>query len=185
MPTELSILPCRRDDRGMFQMSLQELIIPGLRDDHETFHMTLFEKHRSMIESMAYKYHSYHLDRAYEKWDYKQEAYLAVLEAASRWDFDRGKAQFGSLLYRYVQKQFQKRVSGKNKLVEISNTHGTIVDLMHYTVYLKRKKHLSAQGFIGTPVDRIVSLSDYTQDHGMDDIELAPLRDCERMALAL
>lgn len=165
-------------------MTLSELIIPGVRDD-ETFVLQLFAQHRNMIEALAYRYFSYRLDPAYEKDDYRQLAYLAVSKAASKWEFERGHANFASVLYNYIRKEFQAKVPGKHKLVEITNQAGVVVDVLTYVVYLKRRKSLTAQGLSGTPIDRLVSLSDYHQPTDFPDIELPPLQPHERMAMGI
>ena len=165
-------------------MTLQELIIPGLRPD-DTFTQQLFDEHRTMIESLAYRYHSYCLDPAYEKADYRQLAYLAVSKASSKWQFNRGRARFGSVLYHYIRKEFQAEVTGKHKLVEITNQAGVIVDILSYSVYQKQRRRLHAQGLTGTPIDRLVSLSDYHQPHDLPEIDLPPLQPHERLAIEL
>lgn len=124
----------------------------------QSFILEFFEENKSMIEAMAYKYNHYALDRAYEQKDFIQLAYLAVVEAAHKWDFNRGKAQFKSLLFRYLQKEFQSELTGKNKLVEVTNTGGQIVAVLPWTVYQKQKRKYMAMGYQSTTISRIVPL---------------------------
>jgi DNA-directed RNA polymerase specialized sigma24 family protein len=165
-------------------MTLSELIIPGVRHD-ETFVLELFEQHRNMIEALAYRYFKYRLDPAFEKDDYRQLAYLAVSKAASKWEFERGHARFASMLYHYIRKEFQAKVNGKHKLVEITNPAGVVVDVLSYVVYLKRRKSLMKQGFSGTPIDRLVSLSDYHQPIDFPEIDLPSLHPQERAGMGI
>ena len=165
-------------------LTLDQLVIPGLRDD-ESFIEELFVTHRSMIESLAYRYYSYHLDPAYEKEDYVQIAYFAVSVPAQKWQFHRGNARFGSMLFHYIRKEFQSEVTGIDKLVEITNRSGVVTDILTYSVYQKKRKHLEAAGFSGTPFDRLVPLEEYHQPHDFPEIDHAAMHSYEGIAVGL
>lgn len=165
-------------------LTLQELIIPGMRED-ESFIEELFSTHRTMIESLAYRYYSYGLDPAYEKDDYFQIAYFAVSVAARKWQFHRGNARFGSMLFHYIRKEFQSKVTGIHKLIEITNRSGVVTDIMTYSVYQKKRRQLEAEGFSGTPFDRLVPLEDYHQPNEFPDIDMYTFNSYEPMAIGL
>ena len=165
-------------------LTLQQLIIPGMRED-DTFIEELFITHRTMIESLAFRYYSYHLDPAYEKDDYYQMAYFAVSEGARKWQFHRGNARFGSILFHYVRKMFQSKVTGIHKLVEITNRSGVLVDILTYSVYQKKRKQLEAEGFSGTTIDRCVPLEDYHQPNDFPEIDIDAFHSHKRMAVGL
>lgn len=126
----------------------------------ESFILEFFKENKSMIEAMAYKYNQYALDRAYEQKDFTQRAYLAVVEAAHKWDFNRGKAQFKSLLFRYLQKEFQSELTGKHKLVEVTDRGGRIIAILPWTVYQKQKRKYLAMGCHSITMSRMVPLFD-------------------------
>jgi alpha-L-arabinofuranosidase len=126
--------------------------------DRQSFLLKFFDENKSMIEAMAYKYNQYALDRAYEQNDFIQLAWLAIVEAAWKWDFNRGEAQFKSLLFRYLQKEFQGELTGKHKLVEITDRGGQLVDVLPWTVYQKKKRQYLAMGYSGTTISRMVPL---------------------------
>ena len=163
-------------------LTLQQLIIPGMREE-ESFIEELFITHRTMIESLAYRYWSYRLDPAYEKDDYIQMAYFAVSVAARKWQFHRGDARFGSMLFHYIRKEFQSKVTGIHKLVEITNRAGVVTDILTYSVYQKKRKQLEAEGLSGTPYDRLVSLNEYHQPHDFPDIDAYTLHSDETIAI--
>lgn len=164
--------------------TLEALVIPGLRE-HNSFTEEIYVNHKSLIESLAYRYHSYHLDPAFEKDDYRQLAYLGVSDAAAKWQFHRGQARFGSVLFNYIRKQYQSHVTGINKLVEITNRSGVIVDILTYSVYQKKRKDLESQGFSGTPFDRLVPLEDYHQLNDFPEIDSYAFQSDERIAIGL
>ena len=124
----------------------------------ESFLLKFFDENKSMIEAMAYRYNQYALDRAYEQKDFVQLAYLAAVEAAHKWDFNRGQAQFKSLLFRYLQKEFQGELTGKHKLVEVTDRYGRLVEVLPWTVYQKKKRQYIAMGYSSTTISRMVPL---------------------------
>lgn len=159
-------------------------VAPQIYTLDEEFTHQLFVQHRNMIDSLAYRFFQYNLDRSLEKSDYQQEGYLSTIIAASHWDFDRGKAHFGSLLYLYLKKNFHKIVGGKNKLIELTTREGIVVEVIPYTSYLKKIALYDAQGLTGVPINRIVPLdsiehrySDDTFEHNFDisDVRLPRL----------
>lgn len=159
--------------------ALSEAPLHLVEHDEEFIHK-LFMQHRGMIDSLAYRFFRYNLDRSLEKADYQQEGYLSTIIAASHWDFDRGKAHFGSLLYLYLKKNFHKLVGGKNKLIELTTPEGIVVEIIPYTSYLKKAAYYESRGFTGVPINRIVPLDSiehrYSDDSYEEEFGIAQVR---------
>lgn len=143
--------------------------------NNDSFILRLYEQHHPMINALATRFHMYRLDPSLQQEDFLQEAYLATIEAAAKWDFRRGNAKFGSLLYLYLKKRFQKLIGGRNRLIEITTREGIVLDVIPYTSWLKKARMYEAQGLTGHPINRIIPLDTvhpFTIDHVDHDCPL-------------
>ncbi len=147
--------------------------IPATPELSESFILELYEENKKLIHYMAFRYNAFALDRAFEKDDFTQIGYLAVIDCAANWDFSRGRAHFRSLLFRYLQKLFRKKVTGKNKLVEIRDRYDRLIETLPWTVYLKRRREIQASGYEAHTVSRIVPLFEGEEHADPTDGEFA------------
>ena len=119
--------------------------------------LALWEKNQHIAKSICQRYRN--LDPVIGDEDLMQEAFLALPAALAKWEHKRGRnMQFSNFYYFFIQKRFQAKLPGKNKIVQILDHDFHVVNEVTYSQFRKRRKRLVPKGFTFRICSRMLPL---------------------------
>ncbi|GJL52925.1 MAG: hypothetical protein NPIRA02_00570 [Nitrospirales bacterium] len=119
--------------------------------------LKLWEDNKHLAKSIIHRYRD--LDPIIGEDDLLQEAFLALPDALAKWEHQRGRnMQFSNYYYFFIQKRFQAKIPGKNKIVQILNQELHVVNEVTYAQFRKSRRRLVPPGFSYRICTRILPL---------------------------
>ena len=117
----------------------------------------LWEDNKHLAKAICKRYRN--LDPIISEEDLIQEAFLALPDALAKWEHQRGRnMQFSNFYYFFIQKRFQSKLPGKNKIVQILNQDFHVVKEVTYRQFRKCRNRLVPPGFTFRICSRILPL---------------------------
>ncbi len=119
--------------------------------------LKIWEKNKYLAKAISKRYLA--LDPAISEEDLLQEAFLALPDALAKWEQERGRnMQFSNFYYFFIQKRFQAKLPGKNKIVQILDQDFQIVKEVTYAQFRKNRTRLLPAGYTFRICSRILPL---------------------------